>query len=56
MNQNTRDRENARKAVSRNRDGTMERMKVWEQERKENALNAIKFIIMIALILLGCRI
>lgn len=49
-------RENARKGHSRKRDGTQERMKVWEQERKENAFNAIKFIIVIALILLGCRI
>lgn len=56
MGRNTINRENARKGHSRKRDGTVERMKVWEQERKENALNAIKFIIMIALILLGCRI
>ncbi len=49
-------RENARKAVSRKRNGTAERQTAWKQERKQNILDAIKFIIMVALILVGCRV
>lgn len=56
MKQNTTTRENARKAVSRKRDGTAERMDRLTQERKQNILDAIKFIIMVALILVGCRV
>ena len=56
MNQNTTTRENARKKPCRQRDGTAERQTAWEQERKQNILDAIKFIIMVALILIGCRV
>lgn len=42
--------------TTRKREGTAERLSLWKQERKQNTLDAIKFIIMISLILIGCRV